>query len=533
VRATSKGKAGAVLILGLFGAALLYADGMITPAISVLSAVEGLEVAAPHLFENSVEVITIGIIMGLFFIQSRGTAGVGRIFGPVILVWFFTIAALGVAHIVRHPSILQGLSPLYAIQFFWTNGWHGFLILGTVFLVVTGGEALYADIGHFGKQPIRLMWFSVVLPSLLLNYFGQGAYLLSAPKESEHPFYEMAPTWALYPLVILATAATVIASQAIITGAYSLTLQSIQLGYAPRLTIRHTSPDQRGQIYIPAVNWALMLACIALVLGFHSSSNLAAAYGVAITMTMVITTILFYVLVRTRWHWSLPLAASVSGFFLVIDLAFCGANMTKIGYGGWFPLLVAGIVFLLMSTWRQGRQILSSRLRQRLIPLDLFIADLLSESPVRVPGTAVFMSSNPVGTPPALRHNYMRNKVLHETVVVLIVETVERPHLRNQDRCAIEEVGEGFWRLVIKFGFMEEPNIPRVLATVEQPGLDFSVKKVSYFLGRETIVATPKPGMARWREQLFVWMSRNAQTATHFFHLPSERVVEVGVQVEI
>jgi KUP system potassium uptake protein len=533
VKATGRANRGAVLILGLFGAALLYADGMITPAISVLSAVEGLGVAAPHLFENYIELITIVILVSLFFIQSRGTTGVGTVFGPVLLVWFLTLAAIGTWNILREPGILRSVNPLYAVEFFWSNGLHGFLILGTVFLVVTGGEALYADIGHFGRWPIRLMWFSVVLPSLLLNYFGQGAHLLQNPAGSGHPFYEMAPQWALYPLVVLAAAAAVIASQAVITGAYSLTLQAIQLGYSPRLTIRHTSSHQRGQIYIPAVNWTLMVACIALVLGFHSSSNLAAAYGVAVTMTMVITTILFYVLVRDRWKWSWPVALTVSGAFLIVDLAFFGANITKIGFGGWFPLVVAGVVFLLMSTWRRGRQILSSRLRERLIPLDLFLADLLSDPPLRVPGIAVFMSGNPIGTPSALRHNVMHNKVLHKTVVVLSIETAELPHLDSQERTEIEEIGEGVWRVVVRYGFMEEPDIPSVLASIQLGELEFTGKEVSYFLGRETIVATRKPGMARWREQLFVWMSRNAQSATQFFNLPPDRVVEVGVQVEI
>lgn len=533
LKASARAKPGILLVVGLFGAALLYADGIITPAISVLSAVEGLEVAAPHVFEDYIELITIVILIGLFFIQSRGTTRVGTLFGPVLLLWFLTMALIGVGNILFEPGILRAINPLYALEFFWHNGWHGFMILGTVFLVVTGGEALYADVGHFGKRPIRLMWFAVVLPALLLNYFGQGAYLLRDPAGAAHPFYEMAPEWALYPLVALATAAAVIASQAIITGAYSLTLQAIQLGYSPRLTIRHTSAHQRGQIYIPAVNWALMIACIALVLGFHSSSNLAAAYGVAITMTMVITTMLFYVLVRDRWKWSRPLALSVSGFFLAIDLAFFGANLTKIGFGGWFPLLVAGVVFLLMSTWRRGRQVLSGRLRERLIPLELFLADLLLEPPLRVPGIAVFMSGNPIGTPPALRHNVMHNKVLHETVVVLNVETSELPHLESQERISVEEIGEGFWRIVVKYGFMEEPDIPLALASIQKPELDFAGKKVSYFLGRETIVATRKPGMARWREELFIWMSRNAQAATQYFNLPPDRVVEVGVQVEI
>jgi KUP system potassium uptake protein len=343
----------------------------------------------------------------------------------------------------------------------------------------------------------------------------------------------MAPSWALYPLVILATVAASIASQAIITGAYSLTLQAIQLGYTPRLNIRHTSAHQIGQIYVPAVNWTLMIACIALVLGFHSSSNLAAAYGVAITMTMVITTILFYVLIRQRWQWSRPVALAVTGLFLIIDLSFFGANITKIAYGGWFPLAVAGLVFLIMSTWQRGRQMVASRLRHRLIPLELFLADLLSDPPMRVPGTAVFMSGNPIGTPPALRHNFVHNKVLHATVVIVSVETAEIPHVPAADRYSVEEIGEGFWRVMIRYGFMEEPNIPRALVAVRHPQLSFKADEISYFLGRETLLPTRKPGMARWREHLFVWLSRNAQTATDFFNLPPDRVVEVGVQVEL
>jgi KUP system potassium uptake protein len=429
--------------------------------------------------------------------------------------------------------VLLAVSPHYALEFLTHNGRHAFFTLGSVFLAVTGGEALYADMGHFGRQPIRITWFSVVLPALLLNYLGQGAYMLRAPQDAEHPFFNMAPAWALYPLVGLAAAAAVIASQAVITGAFSLTLQAIQLGYAPRLTIRHTSSHKIGQIYIPVINWLLMVACIGIVLGFGTSTNLAAAYGVAITMTMVITTILFYTLVRTRWHWNWAIAVAVSGFFFVVDAAFFGANIIKIEYGGWFPLFVAALVFLVLSTWRRGREILAKRLRHRLIPLELFLADLLVNPPMRVPGMAVFMFGNPIGTPPALRHNVVHNKVLHDTVVILGVETAEIPHVCEADRFFIEEIGEGFWRVIVRYGFMEEPDLPETLATVKHPQLDFTRNDLSYFLGRETLISTPKPGMARWRERLFVWLSRNAQTATDFFNLPPERVVEVGVQVEL
>lgn len=531
VRATATQR-GLVVALGLFGAALLYADGMITPAISVLSAVEGLKVAIPNIPQGLVEGIAIAVLLGLFIIQSRGTAGVGVVFGPIILLWFLTLAMLGIHHILNEPDVFAAINPLHAFEFFRLNGWHGFMILGTVFLVVTGGEALYADIGHFGTRSIRISWFSVVLPALLLNYFGQGAFLLLHPDQANNPFYNMAPTWALYPLVILATAAAVIASQAIITGAFSLTLQAIQLGYCPRLTIEHTSHQQRGQIYIPAINWFLMVSCIGLVLGFKQASDLAAAYGVAITITMVITSLLFFVLVRDHWKWSLPLALAVSGLFLVIDLAFFSANVLKLAHGGWFPLVVAGIVYGSMATWRQGRILVTQRLKQRLIPLELFLAELLSNPPIRVPGVAVFMSGNAIGTPIALRHNVLHNKILHSTVAIVIVETAEVPRVSPDQRAEVEEVGEGFWRVVLRYGFMDEPDVPRALLHVNQPGLDFS-GDVSYFLGRETLIPTENPGMALWRERVFVWMSRNAQTATHFFRLPPERVMEVGVQVEL
>ncbi len=533
VRASAKTGKWTILIFGLFGAALLYADGMITPAISVLSAVEGLGVAAPQIFGQYVVPITVVILIGLFLFQSRGTLRVGTVFGPIILLWFATLASMGIWHIVSHPGVLWAVDPLYAVRFFHNNGWHAFLILGSVFLVVTGGEALYADIGHFGRHPIRLTWFAIVLPSLLLNYLGQGAYLLGNQAGVENPFYEMAPQWALYPLVVLATVAAIIASQALITGAFSLTLQAIQLGYSPRLTIRHTSPDKIGQIYIPAVNWALMVASTALVLGFGSSSNLAAAYGVAITMTMVITTMLFFVLIYEQWKWHLAVALLVAGAFLVMDLAFLGANLAKVAHGGWFPLVVAACVFTLMATWQRGRQLVGQRLRERLIPLELFLADLLLDPPIRVPGTAIFMSGNPIGTPPALRHNVLHNKVLHETVLIVAVETAELPHVPRGERVSVEEIGEGFWRVIVAYGFMEEPNIPRALAAVRQPKFDVSSDNVSYFLGRETLLASRNSGMAVWRERLFAWMSRNAQPATQFFSLPVDRVVEVGVQVEL
>lgn len=520
------------LMLGLFGAALLYADGMITPAISVLSAVEGLGIATP-VFDPYVLPITIAVLVALFVFQSHGTSRVGAVFGPIILIWFATMAATGVSYLVREPSVLQAVNPIYALLFFINNGWPGFVILGTVFLVVTGGEALYADIGHFGARPIRLSWFSIVLPALLLNYFGQGAFLIGHPAAAGNPFYRMAPEWALYPLVLLATLAAVIASQAVITGAFSLTLQSVQLGYSPRMTIRHTSAKHMGQIYVPSINWALMAACIGLVLGFKSSSNLAAAYGVAITITMVITTLLFFMLVRDRWQWSLPAAILVCGGFLAMDVMFLGANVTKIDDGGWFPLTVAAVVFTLMSTWRRGRALLGLRLRERLVPLELFLAEQISEPPQRVPGTVVYMSGNPVGTPPALRHNVLHNKVLHETVLIVVVETADVPRVPWSKRTSVEKVGAGFWRVIVTYGFMQEPNVPGVLRWLRHPELEFNETDVSYFLGRETLLATERPGMAIWRERLFAWMSRNAQTATSYFNLPPDRVIEIGVQVEL
>ena len=524
-----------VLTLGLFGASLLYADGMITPAISVLSAVEGLNVATP-VFGPYVEPIALVILGGLFYLQSRGTTKIGVLFGPIIMIWFVTLGTLGVVHIQHNPEVLWTLDPLQGMWLFWNNGWHGFLVMGTVFLVVTGGEALYADIGHFGVKPIRITWFAVVLPGLVLNYLGQGAYLIGTPtaQAAENPFYNMAPSWALYPLVALATLAAVIASQAVITGAFSLTLQAIQLGYSPRMRIEHTSPDQKGQIYIPSVNWLLMIMCMALVLGFETSSSLAAAYGLAVTITMVITTMLFYVLLTNVWHWPQKPALALTGFFLLVDLAFFGANVIKIHDGGWFPLLVAIVSYTLLSTWRAGRKLLFERMKERTQSTELYLAELLSNPPTRVAGTAVFMTGNPLATPPALRHNVQHNKVLHEKVVILAVLTSERPHVPWFDRVKVENLSRGFFRIQISYGFMDEPNVPRELRRITEPGLSFTDQDdVSYFLGREALRATDRKGLALWREHLFIWMARNAQPATSYFYLPTERVFEVGVQVDL
>jgi len=522
-----------LVALGLFGAALLYGDGMITPAISVLSAVEGLKVATP-VFEPYVIPITILILITLFALQRRGTGGVGAIFGPVTLVWFLSLAALGVWGLIQYPAVLLAINPWYAARFFLTNHEAGFLVLGAVVLVVTGGEALYADMGHFGTRPIRLTWFALVLPSLLLNYFGQGALLLSHPEATDNPFYRLAPDWALYPMVVLATAATVIASQAIISGAFSLTRQAIQLGFSPRMEIRHTSAREIGQIYIPEINWVLMVATIGLVLGFRSSSHLAAAYGVAVTTTMVITTIIFYVVTRELWGWKRWLSISLCAAFLFVDLAFFSSSLIKVEHGGWFPLLVALAIYTLMSTWRRGRKILAARLHDRTLAVGQFLQDpALGEFP-RVPGTAVFMTGNPYGSiPPALLHNIRHNRVLHERVVLLTVVTEEVPRVDPVDRLEVEALGQGFFRLVAHYGFMESPHVPELLAGVEAPGFDVDPRRVSYFLGREKLIPTAKPGMAMWREHLFALMSRNAQGATSYYHLPSNQVVELGAQVEI
>jgi KUP system potassium uptake protein len=532
IKVVSRSEKWVLVVLGIFGAALLYGDGIITPAISVLGAIEGLNVATP-LFAPYVVPMTVVIIIGLFMIQSRGTAKVGRLFGPVMLVWFFVIAALGVSQIIRHPSVVGAFNPAHGFDFFLRNGWHGFLVLGTVFLVVTGGEALYADMGHFGKRPIRIVWYAVVLPALLLNYLGQGALLIENPAAAENPFYRLAPGWALYPLIAMATCAAIIASQALISGAYSLTMQAIQLGFMPRLKIEHTSSTEMGQIYIPALNWALMLGCIAIVVGFGSSSNLAAAYGVAVTGTMVITTILLGVVAREKWGWSLPLALASTGFFLVIDLAFFGANVIKIPAGGWFPLVVGGLIFLLMTTWKKGRRILAERLLARAHPVEDFLREVGANPPVRVPGTAVFMNGTATGTPPALIHNLEHNKVLHERVVLLTVKTRQVPHVEPEGRVEVESLGHEFYRLIINYGFMEDPDIPSVLGGMESPGLAFDPAETTFFLGRETVIASKHPGMMLWREKLFALMSRNASSATAYFCLPPDRVVEMGSQIEI
>jgi KUP system potassium uptake protein len=521
-----------LIALGLFGATLLYGDGIIAPAISVLSAVEGLKVATP-LFEPYVLPITVAVLCGLFLFQYKGTAGVGAIFGPVMCVWFLTLATLGVAQAVRYPAIFAAVNPAHGFEFFLNNGWHGFLVLGSVFLVVTGGESLYTDMGHFGKRPIRLVWFAVAFPALLLNYFGQGALLVENPAAAENPFYLLAPRWALYPMVVLSTMATVIASQAVITGAFSLTRQAIQLGYCPRLRIEHTSSREIGQIYLPSINWALMIACIALVLGFRTSSNLTAAYGVALTTTMTVTTILFFVLISQHWRWNLALSLLLAGGFFIIDLAFFGANIVKLAQGGWFPLAVGAVIFTLLTTWKKGRQILAERLQETTVRAHTFVADVRLSGLTRVPGTAVFMYSNEHGIPPALLSNIEHNRVLHEQVVILVVVTKDVSHVPPEERLSLEELGEDFHRLKVSYGFMDDPDIPAALQQAAGLGLKLDAAQVSYFFGRETLIVSEKPGMALWREKLFTLMSRNAHRAMAFFRIPSNRVIELGTQVEI
>ena len=520
-----------LIALGIFGTALLYGEGMITPAISVLGATEGLEVATVF-FRPYVVPLTVVILIGVFVIQKYGTHRVGSFFGPIMIVWFTTIAVLGVIWIVRAPAVLAAFDPLYAVNFFRVNGSTGFAVLGAVVLVATGAEALYADMGHFGKHPIRVAWFALVLPSLVLNYLGQGALLLRQP-DSEHPFFLLAPSWALYPLVALATAAAIIASQALISGAFSITRQAIQLGLAPRLDVEHTSAREMGQIYIPQVNWALMFATLTIVVGFGSSSALAAAYGLGVTLTMVITGLLLFVVMTERWRWPVAAAATVMALFLTIDLAFFGANALKIPQGGWVTVSIALLLFTLMTTWKTGRRLVAERLTARAVPLDDFIEMIGSVRPARVPGTAVFMTAQPVGTPPALAHNVRYNKVLHNHVIVLTVSTAQQPHVPADDRVSIEGVGHDLFNVRVQYGFMDDPDVPAALMQARAQGLPLDPDDLTYFLGRETIIVTERRGMAVWREKLFVLMARNAVRPNTFFRLPPERVVELGVQVEM
>jgi KUP system potassium uptake protein len=531
VRDRQSGTAQKVLVaLGLFGAALLYGDGVLTPAISVLGATEGLEVATPILAPFVVP-ITVGILVGLFLFQRRGTAGVGVVFGPVILLWFLTLAVLGIANIIHVPAVLAAVNPVHAITFLHQNGVGGYLVLGAVFLVATGGEALYADLGHFGEPPIQIDWFSVVGPCLLLNYFGQGALLLHDPTAAHNPFYRMAPTWALYPLVLLATMATVIASQAVISGVFSLTRQAVQFGFAPRMEILHTSSQEIGQIYIPGANWALMAGTLTLVFVFGSSTNLAAAYGVAVTTTMIITTLLAFVVSRRLWRWSLPVSLLVTGGFLVVDLAFFGANIVKVVDGGWFPLVVGIAGFFLFTTWQKGRDLLAAEVGKTAFPLDAFVQDLEQHEISRAPGTAVFLNSSREGTPIGLLHNLKLNHIVHQRNVVVTVLTEEIPYVARADRIEVQPLGGGFVRVILRYGFMEDPDVPAALAS--DRALDVDPAKVTFILSDNTLLPAAGSNMGLWRKRLFVFLSRNALRPTRFFRLPVNRVIEIGMQVRL
>ncbi|MGD8828104.1 MAG: potassium transporter Kup [Gammaproteobacteria bacterium] len=520
--------------MGVFGAALLYGDGMITPAISVLSAVEGLEVAAPQL-QPWVVPITVVILTALFWFQHRGTARVGATFGPIMLVWFTVLAALGLWHIVETPEVLRALWPGYATRFFMHNGTSGYLVLGAVFLVVTGGEALYADMGHFGRKPIRLAWFVLVLPALALNYFGQGAMLLADPRHTSHPFFHLAPGWALYPLLVLSTLATIIASQAIISGAFSLTRQAMQLGDVPRMRMHQTSSRMIGQIYIPGVNWVLYVATVALVIGFGSSSALAAAYGVAVTTTMVITTVLAFVVARSRGGWNLWRAGSFLVVFLSVDIAFFGANIIKVPDGGWFPLVVGGGIFLLMNTWRRGSQLLNQRLSHETKTLEELIGELDEQAVYRMPGTAVFLTGDWEQTPVALNHHLKHNKVLAEKVILLTVITEDQPKAAEDRRIEVKAFAKGFYRVALHYGFMQGPNIPSDLVNAVDEGLiDADLEDATYYIGHRTLFAgKKKDSMLAWRERLFAFMARNAVHPTTFYRIPADQVVEIGVQVRL
>ncbi|MEA1013592.1 potassium transporter Kup [Sphingosinicella sp. LY1275] len=524
-----------IVLLGVFATALFYGDSMITPAISVLSAVEGLTVVEPA-FEPFVIPIAVGILIGLFAIQARGTAKVGALFGPIMLVYFLTLAVLGTMHILQAPGIFAALNPWYAVQFFLTDKWLAFLAMGSVVLAVTGAEALYADMGHFGRNPIRIGWMTFVLPALMLNYLGQGAMILSlTPAEAvevvKNPFFFLAPEMVRLPLVILATMATVIASQAVISGAFSVTQQAIQLGFMPRLRITHTSAAAAGQIYIPVINWALMVMVILLVLSFRSSSNLAAAYGIAVTGAMLIDTVLIAVVLFQLWNWNRIAAGLVLAVFAIVDLAYFGANLTKVPDGGWFPLLVGFVAFTLLTTWARGRKLMIERMNEAAMPIAIFIKSAAT-SATRVPGTAVFMTTSLEGVPHALLHNLKHNKVLHERVVLLTVRIEDVPFVDEGDH-VLTDLGNGFYRLIVRYGFMQEVNVPVALQRLDNCGGLFKMMDTSFFLARQTLLPSSRPGMWVWREKLFAWMLRNAESAMEFFKLPTNRVVELGSQVEI
>ncbi len=521
-----------MLLVGIFGTCLFYGDGVITPAISVLSAVEGLEVVSPT-FQEYVIPITLVVLLVLFWVQKHGTAGIGRFFGPVMSLWFLVIAALGIWHIAGHPEILKAISPTYALHFIWSQPKVTFIILGAVVLCVTGGEALYADMGHFGKRPIRLAWYFMVMPALTLNYFGQGALLLAHPSAVKNPFFLLAPAWGLVPLVVLATAATVIASQALISGAFSVTKQVVQLGFLPRLQVLHTSAREAGQIYVPLVNWSLFVMIVLAVMLFRSSSHLAAAYGIAVTTDMLITTLLTFVVIHYGWHMRMLPALLATSFFLVVDLAFWGSNLLKLAHGGWFPLLIAGSVFALMVTWRDGRALLNRKLVSEGMELKPFLDAVFMAPPTRVAGTAVFLTANRMNVPNALLHNLKHNKVLHEQNIFVTVCNHESPWIDPAERVTVESLGHDCWQVVVNYGYMDEPNLPQALSVLTAHGCQLDPMLTSYFLSRDSVVPTVGDGMAPWREKLFAQMHHNASGAADFLHLPSNAVVELGSKVEI
>jgi KUP system potassium uptake protein len=519
-----------IMLIGILGAGMFYGDGVVTPAISVLSAVEGLEVATPA-FKPFIIPITLLVLFFLFFVQRRGTASIGSLFGPLMMLWFSTLAILGLYNLLAHPGVLRALDPSYGINFLFENRAIAIVAMGAVVLSVTGAEALYADMGHFGRKPIQLAWFSFVLPALILNYFGQGALLLAEPAAVQNPFYHMAPDWALYPLVGLSTVATVIASQAVISGAFSVTRQAMQLGFVPRFEVQYTSEKAQGQIYLPGVNWGLFGAVVVLVLGFKSTNNLAAAYGIAVTGDMVITSLLATVVAAKVWGWGWSRAIALFTCFLVVELTFLFANLLKIPDGGWFPLVAGAFVFVLMTTWKRGRELLAERLSGEGIELEMFIDALLVSMPARVTGTAVFMNSNPTGVPHAMLHNLMHNKVLHERVIVVSVQMFDVPYVPEIDRVEIRKLKGDFYTVVVQYGFKDDPDIPAALALCAEHGLQFEMMETSFFLGRETLIPKLNSDMALWREKLFIAMFRNAGSATSFFKIPTNRVVELGTQV--
>jgi KUP system potassium uptake protein len=521
-----------LLGIGIFGTALFYGDGVITPAISVLSAVEGLEVVSPA-FKQYVVPLTLVVLFMLFYVQKRGTGGIGKFFGPITLVWFVAIAVLGVSHIVGHPEILGALSPHHALRFMWEQPGTTFIILGAVVLCVTGGEALYADMGHFGKKPIRVAWFSIVMPCLTLNYFGQGALLLEQPEAVKNPFFNMAPDWALLPLVGLATMATVIASQALISGAFSVTKQAIQLGYLPRLNVRHTSVHDTGQIYIPFVNWGLFVAIVLAVGMFKSSSNLAAAYGIAVTLDMLITTVLTFFVIRYGWRYPLALCLAATGWFFVVDLAFFSSNLLKLFAGGWFPLVIGGVVFMLMMTWKQGRALMAQAQHAEALDLDSFLDAVFMDPPTRVAGTAFFLTAETGTVPNALLHNLKHNKVLHSQNLFVTVRSHEVPWIGLDKRLEVKALGHDCWEVVIHYGFKNDPDVPKALAALRGRGCELEPMLTSYFLSRDLVVPTLGSGMAPWREKLFAQMHHNAGAAAEFLNLPNNSVIELGSKLEI